>query len=453
MNEEQVLRRYVRYVAPGILSMIGLSCYILADTFFISNKIGAIGLAALNFAIPMYSVLGGVGLLLGVGGATRFAIHQARGEGEEGNGAFSQMIWFGLLLSVLFILLGWGAAGPLASFLGASGDVMGLTAMYLAVLLTFAPCFIFNNILVAFARNDSAPRLAMAAMVTGSLVNVVLDYVFIYPMDLGMFGAALATGISPTVSLLMILLLHIFPGHNTFHLKRCALAPRLIGSCCALGVSAFIGEFSSSVVMFTFNLVIFGLTGNFGVAAYGIIANTAYVVISIFNGVTQGSQPLLSEYYAREQRRQERQVLRYGLLTAVALGGLIWFGVTLFAPQIADIFNSEHNAHLTSAAVPGLRLYFIGFWLTGVNLMLAAFFAAVERPLASFAVSVSRGLVGIVALVLLMSRLWGMTGVWLSFPAAEIVTLAVALTVLFCGRKRATGRRTDKRTEGEWLLD
>lgn len=433
--EEKVLRRFGRYLTPSILSMIGLSCYILADTFFISNKVGAIGLAALNFAIPMYSAMNGTGLMLGVGGATKFAILRARNEEEEGSRAFSQMILFGIVLSAAFLLLGWLAADPLAVLLGADAEAEGLTSMYIRVLLTFSPCFILNNILVAFVRNDDAPRLAMAAMLTGSLTNVVLDYVFIYPMDLGMFGAALATGISPTVSLLIVLCGHCLTKKNSFHLRRCTPDLRLTGECCGLGVSAFIGEVSSCVVILVFNLVIFDLTGNLGVAAYGIIANTAYVVISIFNGVTQGSQPLLSDYYARGMRRQQQQVLRYGLIVAVALGGLIWLGVTAFAPQIADIFNSEHNPTLTELAIPGLRIYFVGFWLTGVNLMLAASFAAVEETKASFIVSISRGLVGIVVLVLLLSRLWGMTGVWLSFPATEAVTLLAALLLLWRNRK------------------
>ena len=434
--EEKVISRFIRYAAPSILSMVGLSCYILADTFFISGKVGAIGLAALNFAIPMYSVVNGSGLMLGVGGATKFAIHKARGETEEGHRTFTHMVLAGMVLSVAFVLLGWCLPQTLATLLGANGEAQALTAMYLQVLLSFAPCFILNNILVAFARNDEAPRLAMAAMLTGSMVNVVLDYVFVYPMDLGMFGAALATGISPTVSLLVVLTLHNLRGKSTFHLRRCSIQFCVVGRSCALGISAFIGEISSCVVIFVFNLIIFRLAGNFGVAAYGIIANTAYVVISIFNGITQGSQPLLSDYYARNRRREELQILRCSIITAVVLGGLIWLGVTAFAPQITDIFNSEHNAALAQAAVPGLRIYFIGFWLTGINLMLAAYFAAVERTGASFAVSIFRGLVGIVCFVVLFSRLFGMTGVWMSFPITELADCALALALYFLLRKR-----------------
>lgn len=439
--ETMVSRRFAKYVSLSVLSMIGLSCYILADTFFISNKVGAIGLAALNFAIPTYSALNGTGLMLGVGGATKFAIHRARGETEEGNRAFTHVIVFGAMLSALFMAVGWFAADPLAAFLGADEEAHALTSMYITVLLTFSPCFTFNNILVAFSRNDNAPRLAMAAMLTGSFINVVLDYVFVYPLDMGMFGAALATGISPTVSLLLVISMHNLRGKSTFHLRRCRLRPSLVGKCCALGVSAFIGEVSSCVVILVFNLIVFRLSGNFGVAAYGIIANTAYVVISIFNGVTQGSQPLLSDYYALGEKAAEKKTLRLSIITAVALGGLVWLGVTIFAPQITAVFNSEGNEMVAAVAISGLRIYFVGFWLTGVNLMIAAYFAAVECTRASFAVSISRALIGIVILVVILSQLWGLTGVWMSFPAAELVTVVVAI-FLYVRMKMQRGRNT-----------
>ena len=434
--EEHLGHRFGQYVLPSVLSMVGLSCYVLADTFFISNKVGSLGLAALNFAIPMYSAMNGTGLMLGVGGATKFAIHRARGETEKGNRAFSQMIFFGILISLAFSLVGWFGADQLAVLLGADESVKGLTAMYIAVLLTFAPCFILNNIMVAFARNDEAPKLAMIAMLVGSGINVLLDYVFIYPMGMGMFGAALATGISPTVSLLIVVGGHNLAKKSTFHLHRCKLSFRMLGECCSLGISAFIGEVSSCVVILVFNLVIFGLTGNVGVAAYGIVVNSAYVVISICNGVTQGCQPLISEYYARDMETEKRKIVRYGLITAFLIGVVTWIGVSIFAPEVSAIFNSEKNPALDLIAIPGLRLYFLGFWLTGINLMLAATFAAVERTVQSFLVSISRGLVALVVLVLLFSRIWGMTGVWLSFPGTEIITFALAVSIILWIRHR-----------------
>lgn len=434
--EERVFSRFVRYTVPGCLAMVGLSCYILADTFFISNKVGALGLAAMNFSCPVFSVINATGQMLGIGGAIRFAICKAHGETENGNRTFTHVVCAALLLGVFFLLLGAVAVRPIAYLMGADEETIGLTTMYLRVLMSFAPFFVLNPILVSFTRNDGAPRLAMAAMLIGSLTNVVLDYVFVYPLDLGMFGAALATGVAPIVSICIVLLFHVRRGRNTFHLQKGKADAPLLKNCCGLGSAAFIGEFSTSVVMLVFNLVILRLAGNIGVAAYGVVANIAYVVMGMLNGVTQGAQPLISEYYARQMKRQEGQVLRYSLLTAALLGFGMWLILALFAPQIVQIFNSEGSAQLRDLAIPGVRIYFAGACLTGINLVMAAAFAATERAKASFMVSVTRGMIGIVAMVLILSRIWGVLGVWAAFPATEVITLCVVIAVSLCAGRR-----------------
>ncbi len=433
---ESVSRRYARYTSLSVLSMIGLGLYYLADTFFVANKIGTTGLAALNYSIPMYYVINGTGLLLGVGGATRFTIHKSRNETAEGNQVFTNMVVLGALISVAGIAAGWLFSGQMASFLGGTGEIHGMVSTYLRVLFTFTPCFIYNNILVAFMRNDNAPLFSTVCMVTGTVTNIVLDYVFIYPLDMGIFGAALATGISPLVGMVMALMLYILPKKGTFRLCRCRLVPSLMLWCCGLGTSVFVGEISTSVVITVSNLVIFGLTGDVGVAAYGVIANITCMVVAIFNGVVQGGQPLLSDYYARGMRREEHQTLRLCMFTSVALGAFFWAAALLFAPQITAAFNGDNNATMAAIAIPGMRIYFVGFLLSGVNMVFSQFFAAIERPQPSMVVSLSRGLVVIVIMVLLLAHLWGMTGVWMSFPATEVVTFLLALAIYTWFKRR-----------------
>lgn len=314
-------------------------------------------------------MLNGFGLLLGVGGATMYNIHRSRKEAELANQAYTNMIALGAILSVIGIAIGWTLASPLAHVLGAqSSDVHGITTTYLRTLMTFTPCFIFNYIFVAFMRNDNAPRFSTICMVTGTLTNIALDYIFIYPLNLGMLGAALATGISPLVGMVLALILYVLPKKVNFHLCRCKLSPSLMVHCCGLGTSSFIGEISTSVVIIVSNLVILGLAGDIGVAAYGVIANLTCVVVAIFNGVIQGGQPLISNYYALGKRKEEHQTLRLCIVTSVILGALWWISALLFAPQITAVFNSEHNATLAAIAIPGLRIYFAGFLLSGVNL-------------------------------------------------------------------------------------
>lgn len=427
-------RNFARFVLPSIYGMIGLSCYILADTYFIALGMGTRGLAALNIAIPVYSVMHGLGLMLGVGGATRFAVCHAQREKAKGNGFFSSALRLALGLGIVFALLGNFFAAPLTALLGADGDTAALTQTYVRTLLTFAPFFLANNVLLAFTRNDGAPRLAMLGMLLGSLFNIVFDYIFIFPLGLGIFGAALATGISPIVSLL-VLSAHWRSDARSFHMARGSRAPA--SALCAPGLSALVGELSSGFVLLAYNLVILGLQGNTGVAAYGVVANLAIVALSIFTGIGQGAQPLISARYGANDRPSLSRLFRYGAVLALGIAAALYLLVTLFAPPLVAAFNSEGDRALAALAVPGLRTYFSGFLFAGCNIVICAFFSAAGRARTGFVLSLLRGLALVIPVLLVLSALLGMDGVWLAFPVTEAATLLCALWCAARGNRKA----------------
>ena len=368
------------------MGMIGLSCYILADTFFIANAIGADGLTALNIAIPVYNLINAAGLMTGVGGGTRYAILRAQGENEAANRLFSGMVLLAAGAGCALLALGALAAAPLAALLGADAVTLPLCSVYLRTILCFAPFFLLNSTLQAFVRNDGAPRLAMAGMLTSSLSNVVLDWVFMYPMGMGMFGAAIATCIAPILSLCVLATHFARPASRLrFCARGAALRPaaRALG----LGASSFVCELSSGVVLLVFNLLILHFTGNVGVAAYGIIANLALVGLAIFTGVAQGIQPLTSHAYGTGSATELRQLLRLAVWLVLALAVIIYLAVNLWPDPLISAFNRDADPQLADIARAGMRIYFVGFFFAGPNLVLAAYFSAVDRPRQGFGVA------------------------------------------------------------------
>lgn len=265
MHKQGALREFGHYAAMNILGMIGISCYILADTYFVAQGLGSLGLAALNIAIPAYNLMNGIGLMLGVGAATQYTIARAQNDRRQADSVFTHAAALGLLLGLLFLLGGLCFAKPLAGLLGADAQTLGMTTTYLRMLWCFGPFFVMNNVLLAFTRNDGAPTVAMCGMIAGSLFNIVFDYIFIFPCGLGMFGAALATGFSPFVSIL-VLLTHLRRPSRGFHLVKTPLRVSRVPSLCAPGLSSLIGEIASGVVLLLFNLVLLRLSGNTGVA-------------------------------------------------------------------------------------------------------------------------------------------------------------------------------------------
>lgn len=418
--------------------MIGLSCYILADTYFIATKMGSNGLTSLNLAIAIYSFIHGLGLMIGIGSATKFSICRSQGQTEKANETFTSAVILGIACGAVLVVTGIVGAEKLACILGARGEIVPMTTVYLRTILCFSPCFLLNNVFLAFVRNDKAPQLAMVGMVAGSLANIVMDYLFIFPMDLGMFGAALATGAAPVISL-CILSLHKIKKRNQFHFCRKLVSAAEMIQCCMLGISAFLNEISSGVVLIVFNLLILRLEGNVGVAAYGIVVNLALVAISVFTGISQGMQPMVSRFYGSGQTEKARKIYQYATVLSIFFGVLFVLITFGYAEPLVAVFNSEGDQSMAEMAREGLRIYFTGFLFVGVNIVTASYLAAVEKAGKSFQISIFRGTIGILVFALILSSLFQMRGVWLAFPCTEAAT--VVLSCLNMRRGSARGRQ------------
>lgn len=196
-----IQKRFFRYVIPNIFGMMSISAYFLADTYFISKGVGPDELTALNLVLPIYSLILGVGNMIAIGSATRFRILRAVGD-EEANQYFGNALFFAILCSLPFVIVGAVFPEALVRLLGAEGSVITPSIDYSQVFLWFTPFFMCNHICAAFVRNDGAPTVAMIATITSSIFNIVMDYILMFPLGLGMTGAALATAFAPIIAML-----------------------------------------------------------------------------------------------------------------------------------------------------------------------------------------------------------------------------------------------------------
>lgn len=438
MEQRSYLRDFLFYTALNVLGMIGLSCYILADTFFISKGLGANGLAALNLAIPIYSFIHGSGLMLGIGGATKYSIFKGQRAHKNADQVFSNTLYAGGILILIFLSAGLFLSGKITVLLGADEEIYAMTKTYLQVILLFSPAFMMNDILICFVRNDGSPSLSMTAMLVGSFANIILDYIFIFSMGLGIFGAVLATGFAPVISM-MILSIHWLKKRSHFRFKWIKPQPKMMGSMLALGVPSLISEVASGIVIIVFNMIILKLLGNVGVAAYGVVANLSLVVVSVYTGIAQGMQPLVSKSYGYGDAKGIQKTLMYALITMGAVSAVIYAGILLFADPIAGIFNSEQNLKLQKIAVDGLKLYFLAVPFVGFNIVISMFFTSTEKAVPAQMVSLLRGMILIIPMAFLFSSLWGITGVWITFPVTEGIVALLGFVWYSLNSKQKAG--------------
>lgn len=422
--EKNYLSHFSKHVSANMIGTIGLSLYIFADTYFMSYYAGPMGLTALNIAIPVYGIIYSFAHMIGVGGGTNFSFSSAQGDYKKANEYFSISISYAVLIGIVIATFGFLFSEKLSLLLGANSESIEMTNIYIKTIMSFSPFFILNTTMITFLRYDNNPNLAMFAMLSSSIFNIIGDYVFMEYFHLSVFGAALATGIAPIVSIL-IFLRHIIKKQGILKFQSINFNVKELFKISRLGISTAVYELSQSLVTLSFNYLILGISGNMGIAAYGIITNVGLIIMSMFNGLQQGMQPLISRAHGVRDYIGEKIYLKYGIVFGIVLSVFVYVISFLNLDGLIRIFNSQNVKILYDLAKTGIIVYFLGFLPHGLNIAIIAYENATNNPRMSFILSLARGTILSLLFAFVLSHYFGMLGIWLSFPLAEMVTLGL----------------------------
>lgn len=425
MNSTQAIKHEVRhYVVRNVIATMGMSLYVIIDTLFISIASGALGLTTLNLVLPLFNVFNGVGLLLGVGGATIFSLNKVL-HPERVKDLYSQLIIFAAGLGIVLAILLNVFATPVVNFLGADDQTRQMAIIYLRICAWSGPLYMCNYITINFVRNDGNPTLTMRATLTETLSVILIDWFFIFGCGLKMEGAALAVLFSPLISL--IVLSH----HRHFAKRQLQLhwsRPRLVNleRSAKLGIAAALNELSTGVSIYFFNHVLLQLADNYAVAAYGVISNIAIVVLAIANGVALGVQPIASREYGQKHFASVRTALKTGMVITLLLATISFIILLVFKLPIISAFNTAHSTQLVHYARVGLPIYFTSAFFSALNLLFILFLTATNAARASFTLSILRGYVILLPAILILAALVGINGVWAAVPVTEFLVCIIA---------------------------
>ncbi len=435
LSNQNITKSFFKYVSLNVISMLSLSFYILVDTYFIASSVGYQGLTALNIVLPIFTAMNGFGYLIGIGSSTLFSIFKGENNSTKANQIFTHGAIFALVVSLVFSIIGIFFSDNISSLSGADDTILPIASSYISILLAISPAFIFNTFLSNFVRNDNSPKLATIAIFVSSFSNIILDYVFVVIFDMDMIGAAIATAVSPVISI-AILSIHFIKKKNTFKFVKCPFNFKYISKLTSIGFPSYITEVSNGIVIFILNYIILSYSGNIGVAAYGVISNIALVAIYIFNGVALGTQPIISYNYGARNFKNIAKTLKLALITSLGIGVIIYLSGLFFASPIVSIFNSEKDATLQSIAENGVYIYFIAFIFAGLNIVFISYFSSTVKPIKSFILSISRGFVFVIIFAFMLPNFFNLNGVWISIPLAEITTLIIAISLILFDKKR-----------------
>lgn len=287
-----------------------------------------------------------------------------------------------------------------------------------------------NYVCVNFIRNDGNPQLTMCATLSATVVVVILDWLLIFVFDLHMLGAAIATLFSPLTSL-GVLTLHTRFKKRQLKLKWALPTWTNLKKAAALGIPSFLTEMSTGISIFVFNLVLLQLSDNYAVAAYGVIANIAVVVLALSNGIALGVQPIASREYGSQNWDHVKEAIFFGLKVALGLACILYFVLVFFKYPIIRAFDHDHSLALLKIATNGLPLYFLSVFFASQNLVIMLSLVAIERAKAAFVLSLLRGYFILIPSVLLFALLFDLNGVWLSVPFTEACVWALGSYFLF----------------------
>ncbi|WP_295580856.1 MATE family efflux transporter [uncultured Oscillibacter sp.] len=417
-------KQFVKFVVPSIVSMWIFSLYTIVDGIFVARGVGEAALASVNLSIPYVQCIFAVGLLFGTGTSTVVAICLGRGEQKKALQYFNQnlflLICFSLCLTAFTLL----ELEPIARFLGASGDTLNYTMEYVRTISVFAVFFIVSYNLEVLVKTNGAPHVSAIGVASCGIMNVLLDYVFVMHFHWGIRGAAFATGLSQLTST-AVFVCYFLRHREKLHFGRFSFDLSIYRRILPIGLADGMTELSAGITTFLFNQMILRVIGSVGIVSYTIVSYVNTLVLMTMTGLTQGMQPLVSYHYGREQPQVYLRFLRDGLVVSSCLAVLSFVLVLLGADRITGIFIKDPDSALFRYSAHALRVYARAFLLMGANVVMAGFFAAVERPRYSLAISLGRGLVIITLSLLLMAALFGEAGIWNSPLVSEALCLVV----------------------------
>lgn len=423
---------FYRYLIPSVSATLVTSIYVLADSIMIGKGLGEIAIASLNLILPLFNIMFGTGALFGVGGGVLFSVAMGNRDPERARRYFSIALLLATLFAILYFTCGALLLEPILRILGATEATMTDARDYASMLCHGVPVFVFSFFLQAFIRNDQGPRLAMTAVITGGITNIVLDWIFIYPLQWGMTGAALATVAASGVTCL-ILCTHFFRKNNHLVPTTQLLRVRYAGEIFKYGFSSFFMEICGGFVIYFFNIQLLHYAGELGVTVYSILSNSSYVIIALSNGIAQAAQPIIATNFGAKLFPRIREVTGSGLRVAFLEGSFFAACGLLFPLAVVYIFINP-TAPILEMAPLAVRLYFFSFIGMALNIFYTNYFQAILQPSRALIICTLRGLLLTVLLAYILPISFGVTGIWLTMPLAESITLLVAV---FFARKPA----------------
>ena len=433
---------FTKLLVPTIMGMAASALFTVVDGIFVGNGIGSDAMAAVNISAPIFMIITGVGLMFGMGGGILTSINLSQGKKKVANINFTQSVIALVFISLVMTLLLTIFPHKIATLFGSDEYLMDMVVEYLFWFSISLPFTVLVVALPFFIRLTN-PKISMWAMLAATVVNIILDYLFIFVFKWGLFGAAIATDIGEFVGA-AIMIVYLFRHSIAIRfvwlklsVKSLLLTLRNVGYMIKLGFSVFLSEITISVMIISGNYVFMDYMGADGVAAYSVICYLFPIIFMVFNATVQSAQPIISYNYGCGQMKRSDNALRLSMLFTLAFAFSIMLLFICFTRSIVTLFIPDTACAAWGYAVAGLPLFATDYLFFGINIIIIGYYTSIERLRRAISLTVLRGILPVVFFFTL-PLLLDVNGIWLA-AAGDITTTVVIVILLIVDKVRRNG--------------
>ena len=426
LANESIGRLLLRLSLPAAVGMIVMALYNVVDTIFIGHAVGPLGIAGLTIIFPIQMLLMGVGMLLGVGGASLISRSLGAGDIQKAERTLGNAISLSVILGMVFMVIGLADTGYWIRLFGASESIAPYAKGYLDIILLGTVFRIFAMSTNSLVRAEGNARVPMFAMIIGAGLNIVLDAIFILRLDMGVEGAAIATVISIIVTSLFLLSYYKFRD-STLKIRPANLIPYygVIKEIIPIGMASFARSTATSFIVVILNrsLILYG--GDMAVATFGIVMRVLMLVLMPLFSVGQGLQPILGFSYGARNGERALRAIKLSIIVSTIISLVAFFPLVINAKPIIRIFTSD--ASLLMQSTRAARLISLCIFLIGFQVVGSVLFQSIGKAVPAFLTAMSRQILFFLPLILILPRFWQIDGIWLSYPIADILAFLFTL--------------------------
>ncbi|EKE83505.1 HP1184 family multidrug efflux MATE transporter [Helicobacter pylori] len=431
LHKDSIRKLFFYYFIPLAFSMISLSTYSMIDGMFVGKKLGKEAIAAVNIAWPIFPGLIAYELLFGFGAASIVGYFLGQNKTHRARLVFSSVFYFVALSAFVLSMALLPFSENIARFFGSNDALLSMSKRYIEIILMGAVFMVLHPLADVFVVNDKRPILAMVAMLIGSLSNIFFNYLFIFVLEVGVQGSAIATVIGHAIGVLVLMQHFWFKKGQLYFIKRFSLSSVI--SSAKSGVPQSTAEFSASIMILLFNTAIMHTAGERFVSMYGIVMYNAIIFFTTLFAISQGIQPIASFSYGARNLERVRAVFVFGLKAAFCIG-IVFYGAYYFLDEFLIklyLQPSEQDPLFMQETKRAMNIYYVGYVFLGMTLLCAVFFQSIQRTKSSFIITLSHTLGFMVILLPILSYFYGIDGVWVTYPIAQFLAFLVALGVTY----------------------